>query len=106
MIFDLCNEFKLNEYEILALVRELRSDGINITTKVHDDDLYLFDYGERESNYEYNYELTTDENHEFKFVAISFIFTSGELASILCKASIIGIPADKRTCNSDVNEIF
>lgn len=70
-IFELCNELKLNEYEILALVRELRSDGINITTKVYDDDLYLFDYGERESNYEFNYELSTDDNHEFKFVAIS-----------------------------------
>jgi len=70
-IFDLCNELKLNEYEILALVRELRSDGINISTKVYDDDLFLFDKGERESKYEYNYDLTTDENHEFKFVAIS-----------------------------------
>lgn len=70
-IFELCNELKLNEYEILALVRELRSDGINITTKVYDDDLYLFDYGERESNYEFNYELSTNDDHEFKFVAIS-----------------------------------
>ena len=70
-IFNLCNQLKLNEYEILSLVRELRSDGINITTKVYDDDLYLFDYGERESEYEYNYQLSTDENHEFKFVAIS-----------------------------------
>lgn len=70
-IFELCNEIKLNEYEILALVRELRSDGINITTRVYDDDLYLFDNGEREASYEYNYDLNTDENHEFKFVAIS-----------------------------------
>ena len=29
-IFDICNELKLNEYEVLALVSELRSDGINI----------------------------------------------------------------------------
>jgi len=70
-IYELCNELKLNEYEVLALVRELRSNGINITTKVYDDDLYLFDYGEREPDYEFNYELSTDENHEFKFVAIS-----------------------------------
>lgn len=70
-IFELCNELKLNEYEVLALVSELRSNGINITTKVYDDDLYLFDYGERELNYEFNYHLDTDENNEFKFVAIS-----------------------------------
>lgn len=38
-IFDLCSELKLNEYEILALVRELRRDGINISAKVYDDDI-------------------------------------------------------------------
>lgn len=70
-IFELCNELNLNEYEIFALVRELRKDGINIVTKIYDDDFYLFDYGERELKHDYNYNLTTDENHEFKFVAIS-----------------------------------
>jgi len=70
-IYDLCSELKLNEYEVLALVREIRNEGINITTKVYDDDLYLFDYGEREIKDEYNYNLSTDDNHEFKFVAIS-----------------------------------
>ena len=70
-IFDLCSQLKLNEYEILALVRELRSEGINIITKVYDDDLYLFDLGERELSKEFNYNLTTDFDNEFKFVAIS-----------------------------------
>ena len=70
-IFDLCNEMKLNEYEILFLVGELRKDGINIITKVYDDDLYLYDLGEKEYNDEFNYNLSTDENNEFKFVAIS-----------------------------------
>ena len=70
-IFELCDELELNEYEILALVRELRCDGINISAKVHDDALYLFDLGEREYKDEFNYTLTTDENNEFKFVAIS-----------------------------------
>lgn len=70
-IFDICNELKLNEYEILALVGELRSEGINIITKVYDDDLYLFDLGEREYKDDFNYNLVTDDNNEFKFVAIS-----------------------------------
>ena len=70
-ITDLCSLLNLNEYELLSLVRELRSDEINIVTKVYDDDLYLFDHGERLSKDEYNYNLTTDENNEFKFVAIS-----------------------------------
>lgn len=70
-IHELCTELKLNEYEILFLVRELHNEGINITAKVYDDDIYLFDQGEREFIDEFNYNLTTDENHEFKFVAIS-----------------------------------
>lgn len=70
-LFDLCDLLELNEYEILALVRELRCDGINISTKVYDDDLYLFDKGERGYNDEFNYNLSTDDKNEFKFVAIS-----------------------------------
>lgn len=70
-ISDLCSELNLNEYELLALVSELRNDGINISTKVYDDDLYLFDLGEREYQDEFNYNISTDENNEFKFVAIS-----------------------------------
>ena len=70
-IFDLCSELRLNEYEVLALVRELRKDGINISAKVYDDDIYLFDMGEKESQDKFNYNFMTDENNEFKFVAIS-----------------------------------
>lgn len=70
-IFELCNELKINEYEILSLVRELRTENINIITKIYDDDLYLYDNGERENTNDYKYNLNTDENNEFKFVAIS-----------------------------------
>ena len=38
----LCETLKLSEYEVLGLVRELRTDGINILTKKHDDDIYLY----------------------------------------------------------------
>jgi len=68
---ELCEELELNDYEILSLVRELRNDGINVSTKVYDDDIYLFNMGEREYREEFNYNLETDDNHEFKFVAIS-----------------------------------
>ena len=70
-IHDICIELELNEYEVLALVRELRNDGINIIAKVYDDDLYLFDLGERDLSFDFNYNLTTDMNNEFRFVAIS-----------------------------------
>ena len=67
----LCEELKLNAYEILALAAELRKEGINIATKKLDDDIYMFNRGEVETKDENNYEFSTDENNEFKFVAIS-----------------------------------
>lgn len=67
----ICNEMKLNEYEVLSLVSVLRNEGINMTTKVKDDGIYLLDQGEREFSKENNYTLYTDEENEFKFVAIS-----------------------------------
>ena len=67
----LCQELKLNPYEILALAGELRKEGINIATKKLDDDIYMFNRGEVEVKDENNYDFSTDENNEFKFVAIS-----------------------------------
>ena len=71
-IYDVCSILKLNEYEVLALVRELRTEGINIITKVYDDDIYLFDLGEIERNYEFNYNLSTDFNNEFPILIASY----------------------------------
>ena len=70
-IYDICSMLKINEYEVLALVSELRTEGINIITKVYDNDICLYDLGERERDCEFNYTLNTDFNNEFKFVAIS-----------------------------------
>lgn len=67
----LCKELKLNAYEILALAGELRKEGINIQSKKLDDDIYMFNRGEVEVKEENNYAFVTDENGEFKFVAIS-----------------------------------
>lgn len=68
---DLCIELELNEYEVLSLIRILRKEGINIVTKVFDDDIYMFNQGEKDKEEENTYSLNTDENNEFKFVAIS-----------------------------------
>ena len=95
-IHDICVELELNEYEVLALVRELRNEGINIITKVYDDDLYLFDLGERDLSIDFNYNLTTDMNNEFKFVAISDTRIGSKqqqlsiLNDIYCKAYEMG----------------
>lgn len=68
---DLVEELEINEYEILGLVKELRDQGINISVKAHDDDIYLFNQGEREQNNENTYKFSTNASHEFKFIAIS-----------------------------------
>jgi len=68
---DLVQELEINEYEILNLVKELRDIGINISVKVHDDDIYLFNQGEKEQDIENTYKFTTNDCHEFKFIAIS-----------------------------------
>lgn len=68
---DLCKILSLNEYEILSLVAELRNEGINISTKMFDDGIYMINQGEEEFRQENTYSFNTDSNHEFKFVAIS-----------------------------------
>lgn len=67
----ICEILKLNDYEVLGLVRELRLEGINIIIQKKDDDIYLFNKGEKELNEDNTYKFETDENNEFKFIAIS-----------------------------------
>lgn len=67
----ICETLELNEYEVLGLLRELRQEGINIAVQKRDDDIYMLNHGERELNEDNNYQFHTNEDHEFKFVAIS-----------------------------------
>lgn len=62
---------KCEKYEALSLLRKLRLEGINIFTQNKDDDIYILNQGESELNENNNYKFYTDDNHEFKFVAIS-----------------------------------
>lgn len=68
---DVSNYLKMSQFEVLGLLREIRQNGINIGVRKKDDDIYLFNYGERELNEDNRYQFYTDENNEFKFVAIS-----------------------------------
>ncbi len=70
-ISDLCDSLNLNELEVLAIVRELRNNGINIADRKKDDDIYLINQGDNEFEEENNYILSSDENNEFKFILIS-----------------------------------
>lgn len=68
---DLSRLLEINEYEVMSLIRELRIKGINIITQQKDDDIYLYNHGEKEIEDDNTYQFYTDEENEFKFVAIS-----------------------------------
>jgi len=68
---DACNILKKTNYEVLGLLHELRLLGINVIIQKKDDDIYLYNQGERELEENSQYQIFTDEGNEFKFVAIS-----------------------------------
>lgn len=68
---ELVDAMESNNLEIMGLIRELRLDGINIVIQNRDDDIYLFNQGERELSDNNQFKFYTDDNNEFKFVAIS-----------------------------------
>ena len=60
-----------NNFEVLGLLHELRLQGINIVIQKKDDDIYMYNYGERELNTDNKFNFYTDLNNEFKFVVIA-----------------------------------
>jgi len=68
---NICKSLKAEEYEVLGLIHKLRQNGINIIIKKHDDDIYLLNLGEKENTKENEFYFKTNEENEFKFVAIS-----------------------------------
>lgn len=68
---DLCKTLELNEYEVLSLIAELRKEGIYISSKQKDDDIYMFNHGEKEFQEGNTYSFKTNKNREIKFAIIS-----------------------------------
>lgn len=63
---------EIPEMEVLGLVHELRNYGINISLQKRNDDIYMLNHGEKDFKGDQNiHKLQTDENNEFRFVAIS-----------------------------------
>ena len=58
---EVCKTLERKPYEALSLINELRTYGINIVTKVFDDDVYMFNNGERELS-----ENCTEKREVFK----------------------------------------
>ena len=66
-----CDALKLEEYEVLGLVKKIKDEGSNIVINLKDDDIYMINRGDIELDDGKPYEFHTDKNHEFKFVSIS-----------------------------------
>ena len=68
---EVCKELNKNNYEVLGLLHELRLKGINIVIQKKDDDIYMYNHGERELKSNNKFQFYTDFNNEFKFVVIA-----------------------------------
>lgn len=68
---EVCENLDLNQYEILSLVKELKDSGLNIVIKRYDDGIYMINQGDEKIEDGNVIKFKTDDNNEFKFVAIS-----------------------------------
>ena len=73
-ISKVCEELEINKTEALGMVRLAENKGYNVVKEIQDDEVYFFNQGEVNNSKEGPLELTTDENNEFKFIAISNTF--------------------------------
>ena len=69
-IESIMEKFKLNEIEIIAIVKDLIDEGYDIIIKKFDDGLHILNHGDYVDN-DSKFKFETDNNNEFKFVVIS-----------------------------------
>ena len=67
----ICAEMDMNSYEVFALVNYIKEMGINIAIKKGFDDIYMLNMGDIKFYDKNTYSFQTDENNEFKFIAIA-----------------------------------
>lgn len=70
-IKDVSSYLEIKEYEVLGLVHALTEKGYNIIVKQYDDGFHLLNQGDNIDKEVSTYSFKTDDNNEFKFVAIS-----------------------------------
>ncbi len=70
-ISQVSDELDLAPFEILGLVYDLIESGYNIIVKEYDDGFHLLNQGDPITEDASHYKIETDDNNEFKFVAIS-----------------------------------
>ncbi len=67
----ICEALGISTYEALGYINDLKNQGINISVKKFDDDFRVFNRGEKSLDEDNSYHFKTNEDNEFKFVAIS-----------------------------------
>ena len=65
------NTLELTDFEVLGIVHDLIDSGFNIIVKHYDDGFHLLNQGDIIDQDTSTYSFETDENNEFKFVAIA-----------------------------------
>ena len=97
-IFDISKKLNISELEILGIIHDLIKEGKNITIKETDNGFLLLNKEDSIIDIESNGQsFTTDENNEFKFVAISDTKLGSKhqqleiLNDIYAKAQTLGI---------------
>jgi len=96
-ISQISDALDLTHFEILGLAHDLIDSGFNIIVKEYDDGFHLLNQGDFITPEASHYNIETDENNEFKFVAISDVRLGsksqqlGILNDIYKKAKEMGI---------------
>ena len=70
-ICDVSRELGLNDYEVLGLIYNLKDNGFNIIVKPYDDGFHVLNRGDDVDKDVSSYSFETDDNNEFRFVAIA-----------------------------------
>ncbi len=67
----ICLEMNMRPYEVLALVSYIKDLGINIAMQRIEDEIYMVNMGDIVYHEKNTYNFETDDNNEFKFIAIA-----------------------------------
>ncbi|MBQ7240757.1 MAG: metallophosphoesterase family protein [Bacilli bacterium] len=68
---EVCEELEITKIEALGFKKEAKEAGYNIVSEQKNGDLIVYNQGEINNSKEDNFEFKSDENNEFKFIAIS-----------------------------------
>ncbi len=68
---EVCKELEISAFEAMGLVHLAKEQGVNIVVQKLDNDIQMINQGDIEFVDSHTYTFDTDDNNEFKFIAIS-----------------------------------